>query len=470
MATLTFLGAAQQVTGSCYLIQTEQSHILLECGLRQGEDKGEDTYDLPEQVNPGKIDAVIISHTHLDHSGLVPLLVNRGYRGPIFVTTATQDLLPIMYKDAASLLESDIERKNRRLQRAGKKTIQAPFTIKDVELALSQAEGVNYGQQLQILPDVELRFQDAGHILGSSIVELWLKENSKTHKLVFSGDLGNSCAPLMDDPDIVTEADVLLLESTYGNRNHRPLDDTLDEFKQVIEDASGSGGNILIPSFAVGRTQDLIYWLGQMYHNDRLNHNRVYIDSPMAIRVSDVYEKHHHLFNEDNPRFREFIKKGWDNWLPDLTYTLNPEDSMALNRITDGAIIIAGSGMCTGGRILHHLKHNLWKEKNHVVIVGYQARGTLGRALVDGASRVKIFGEEIAVKAQVHTLGGFSAHAGQDQLINWASNFSSPRPRLYLVHGELDAMEALQQRFVLEHKWDAYIPNLGEVIHIQPGI
>ena len=238
---------------------------------------------------------------------------------------------------------------------------------------------------------------------------------------------------------------------------------TLDEFREVIETASNSGGKILIPAFAVGRTQDLIYWLGQLYHEGRLSSQKVFIDSPMAIKVSDVYERYHNLFNQDDPRFRKFMTQGWDNWLPILTYTESVEDSMALNRLTEGAIIIAGSGMCTGGRILHHLKHNLWHRKTHVVIVGYQAEGTLGRKLVNGASMVNIYGDDIAVKAQIHTLGSFSAHAGQDQLIDWARHFE-PAPRVCLVHGEPDAMRALQRRLASELQWDAAIPEMGEVM------
>lgn len=466
MATLTFLGAAQQVTGSCYLIETDKQRILLECGIRQGEDRRENESESPFEFDPHSIDAVVISHAHLDHSGMIPLLVKKGYQGPVYTSTVTQDLLPIMYRDAASLLRSDIERKNIRLQRAGKQTIKPPYTIEDVEKALGQIEGLEYGVRESIVPGIEVRFRDAGHILGSSIVELWVNDEKSSRKLVFSGDLGNSCAPLLMDPEIVEEADILLLESTYGDRNHRPLDDTLQELSDIINTATKNGGNILIPAFAVGRTQDLIYWLGKLYQENRLNRHKVYIDSPMAIKVSDVYEKHHHLFNEDDPDFRRFVKDGWDKWLPGLTYTDSPEDSMALNRISDGAIIIAGSGMCTGGRILHHFKHNLWREKTHVVIVGYQAIGTLGRAIVDGTSMVRIFGNEIAVRAQVHTLGGLSAHAGQDQLIDWASQFQSPKPRLYLVHGEPDAMLALQRRFVKEHRWDAYIPSMDDVIHL----
>jgi metallo-beta-lactamase family protein len=466
MASLTFHGAAQQVTGSCYLIETQHHRILLECGIRQGRDRREDENEKPFEFDPASIDAVLVSHAHLDHSGLVPLLVKRGFSGPVYTTSVTQGLLPIMYRDAASLLRSDFERKNRRLLRAGKKPVEPPYTIEDVEQALGQVTGIDYGNRQQIFPDIELRFLDAGHILGSAIVELWLNEGETVRKLVFSGDLGNSCAPLLNDPAVVSEADIVLLESTYGDRNHRPLEDTLEEFNGVIEAAASTGGNILIPAFAVGRTQDLIYWLGLLYHEGRLRGQKVFIDSPMAIKVSNVYERYHHLFNQDDPHFREFMKQGWDNWLPGLSYTQSPEESMSLNRVSAGAIIIAGSGMCTGGRILHHFKHNLWREKTHVVIVGYQAIGTLGRVLVDGATRVKIFGDEIAVKAQIHTLGGFSAHAGQDQLLSWAGHFQAPKPRLCLVHGEPDAMQSLQQRFIQEHQWEVHIPAMGEEISI----
>ncbi len=471
MAKLTFLGAAQQVTGSCYLIQTGSHTILLECGLRQGEDKGHNGYTLPELITsdhlaPGDIDVVVISHAHLDHSGLVPLLVKQGYSGKIICSSATADLLPIMYMDAASLQKSDIERKNRRLLRAGKQPLQPAYEYRDVENTLKLVEGINYNTSTRLFDDITVCFHDAGHILGSAIVELKLNIQGQEKTLVFSGDLGNCCAPLMNDPSTLDHADILMMESTYGNRNHRPLDKTLEEFKSIISDAANQGGNILIPAFAVGRTQDLIYWLGLLYHEGLLNNRRVYIDSPMAIKVSDVYDRHQNLFNDDDPRFREFMKQGWDKWLPPLTYTESAEESMQINRISDGAIIIAGSGMCTGGRILHHFKYNLWRSKNHVVIVGYQARGTLGRALVDGASSVKIFGEDIAVKARIHTLGGLSAHAGQDQLIEWAGHFDTTTTRLHLVHGEIDAMQALQQRFVDEHQWDAYIPTLNEVIRI----
>ena len=466
MASITFHGAAQKVTGSCYLIQTQRHRILLECGIRQGSDRREDENEKPFRFDPASIDAVLISHAHLDHSGMVPMLVKQGFDGPVYASTVTQRLLPIMYRDAASLLRSDYERKNRRLLRAGKKPVEPPYTLEDVERALDMVTGIDYDCKEQISPGTQIRFRDAGHILGSAIVELWLDDGGQGRKLVFSGDLGNSCAPLLNDPASIDEADMLLLESTYGNRNHRPLEDTLEEFRQVIGAAAAAGGNILIPAFAVGRTQDLIYWLGDLYHEGALGSQKVFIDSPMAIQVSNVYERHHHLFNQDDPHFRKIMKLGWNNWLPPLTYTESPEESMALNRIREGAIIIAGSGMCTGGRILHHLKHNLWHRKTHVVFVGYQAEGTLGRKLVDGAPMVKIFGDDIAVKAQIHTLGSFSAHAGQDQLLAWARNFQRPGPRVFLVHGEPGAMEALQHRLAAELQWDVSTPRMGEVVAI----
>ncbi len=468
MSALTFLGAAQRVTGSCYLLETPNASVLMECGIRQGNDrkkgKDQDNFMLPDSLVPSQLDAVIISHAHLDHSGLIPLLTKQGFTGPIYCTQATADLLPIMLMDAASLQRSEIERKNRKRIRAGKKPLTPAYDYDDVHRTLALIESFNYAVNTKISDEITIKFLDAGHILGSAIVEIYLKENDQQHKIVFSGDLGNCCAPLMNDPTTVDQADILLMESTYGDRNHKSLENTLDEFRDIIKEATSQGGNILIPAFAVGRTQDLIYWLGMLYHEGLLNNNKVYIDSPMAIKVSDVYKKNNRLFNDDNPAFKNFIKQGWDQWLPILSYTESTEESMALNRISEGAIIIAGSGMCTGGRILHHLKYNLWNSKTHVVIVGYQAIGTLGRAIVSGASHVKIFGDDINIKARIHTLGGLSAHAGQDQLLEWASHMKEQKPRLYLVHGELDSMQALQKRFVRDFSWNANIPNLDEII------
>ena len=461
MATITFYGAARQVTGSCYLIETEDYRLLLECGMRQGEDEEENEAGPGEQVlpfDPGSIDAVILSHAHLDHTGMTPLLVRRGYRGPIYMTATTCELLPIMHKDSAFLLMKDVEWINKRRQRAGKPPFEPLYTLEDVERELELCEGMHYEEKRTILPGIELRYRDAGHILGSAIVELWFDGR----KLVFSGDLGNSHSPLLEDPAVIGSADILLMESTYGDRNHRSHEETMREFREALDEAVHDGGNVLIPAFAVGRTQDILFHLGEMFQEGRLKQNQVFLDSPMGTSVSEVYEQNLHLFNEDNPRFRKKMTHTWEQWLPVLRFTRETEESMALNRIESGAIIIAGSGMCTGGRIRHHLKHNLWKRKTHVLIVGYQAFGTLGRKLVDGAKRVRILGQEIAVNARIHTLGGFSAHAGQDQLVTWAKHFQKPRPRLFLVHGEPKSMEALQSRLAHELHWEAVMPEEGE--------
>lgn len=466
MASLTFFGAAQQVTGSCYLLETIRGRILLECGMTQGESRKNNSSNNGFAFEPKNLQAVVLSHAHLDHSGRLPLLVRQGFRGPIYLTQATHDLLEIMLKDAAYLEQKDTERKNRHLLRAGKDPIEPDYTLEDVEQTLALRRPVAYQENVEILPTVHVCFHDAGHIIGSAIVELLIKESKHTRKLVFSGDLGNSCSPLMRDPQLIDSADVLLLESTYGDRDHRPVPETLEEFKAALDAAADAGGNVLIPAFAVGRTQDLIYRLGQFYQNDSLKQGQVFLDSPMAIDVSKIYVKHTHLLNQDDPEFRQVMTRAWNEWLPILRYTRSTEESMALNLISGGAIIIAGSGMCTGGRIMHHLKHNLWRQNTRLLIAGFQARGTLGRALVDGAARVNVFGEEIAVKAKIHTLGSFSAHAGQSQLIEWAKGFTNRRPRLYLVHGEREKMDVLQQRLLKVLDWQAQIPELGESIDI----
>ena len=466
MATLTFLGAIQQVTGSCYLIESSKCKVLLECGMYQGELRPD---NLPEKLfrfDPGKIDAVVLSHAHLDHSGLLPALAREGYRGPVFATTPTLDLLDIMLKDAAFLQEKDVEWENKRRQRSGKDPVLPLYDMNDVDQILGLVKTVDYGRRIQVAEGIEVCFRDAGHIIGSAIVELWIKDKGNPGKLVFSGDLGNKFSPLLRDPETVQSADVLLLESTYGDRDHRPLAETMDEFKQALTQAIDDGGNVYIPAFAVGRTQEIIYRLGQFYRRGELKQQKVFLDSPMATSVSKVYTRYTSLYNREDPEFNDAIRGGWHDWLPILSYTRTTEESMALNNIVSGAIIIAGSGMCTGGRIRHHLKHGLWRKKNHIVFVGFQARGTLGRALVDGAKRVKFMGEEFSVNAQIHTLGGFSAHAGQTQLLNWAGKFEKGQPRLYLVHGELEKMLVLQKQFHEKFNWYANIPEPGETISL----
>lgn len=470
MARLTFYGAVAGVTGSMCLLQTESSSVLLDCGLFQGRREEEAANLEPLPFDASQIDAVILSHAHLDHSGRLPLLVSQGYSGSIFMTRASCDLIEVLLKDAASLQERDAEWENKRRRRAGKKEIEPLYRLENVEETLRYCEGLPYYQRINVAEGVDIRFADAGHILGSAIVEVFVDEGGVEKKLVFSGDLGNSQAALLRDPDVVDSADVLLLESTYGDREHRSMDETLAEFEAVIEAASENGGNILIPSFAVGRTQEIIFRLGELYQKCKLRHQAVYLDSPMAIAVTEIYHRYQHIYNDEDRTAIESSstagqarRRSLHAFLSVLRYSTSTEESIALNNIERGAIIIAGSGMCNGGRIRHHLKHNLWRKQSHVIFVGFQAMGTPGRALVDGVEYFKTGGEEVIVRAAIHTMGGFSAHASQSQLVDWLNNFSAEKTRLFLVHGESDAKQALSQA-AQTHGWKASIPSLGETI------
>ncbi|WBE24657.1 MBL fold metallo-hydrolase RNA specificity domain-containing protein [Denitrificimonas caeni] len=476
MALLNFLGAIQQVTGSCYLIETyDKKNILLECGMQQGgdtnnndNDNDNDNDNAPRSAfsfNPEHIDAVVISHAHIDHSGMLPRLVSEGFRGPIYATDATCELMELMLLDSAHIQEKDAEWENRWRARRGKKAIKPLYVSKDAERVLKQRRAVDYETPTEIMPGVKVSFHDAGHIIGSAVVKLEFTEpNDSVRTLVFSGDLGSTCSPLMKSPTILKHADVLLLESTYGDRDHRCNEDTLDELAQILQKAHEDGGNVMIPAFSVGRTQDILFHLGRFYQEGRLPQHTVYLDSPMAIRANDIYYRHRDDFDQENRAM--LIKHDIHNvedWLPILKLTPSPQESMAINNVKSGAIIVAGSGMCNGGRIIHHFKHNLWRTDCHIIFTGFQARGTNGRAIVDGAKTVRVFKEDIMVGAQVHTLGGFSAHAGQSQLIEWASHFEN-RPELHLIHGELDKMEILQSEFKKRLDWDANIPELGDRI------
>lgn len=466
MTKLQFIGATRQVTGSCYLLTARNSRILLECGMYQGDARTEAHNREPFPFDPATIDAVVLSHAHLDHGGLLPKLVKTGFRGPIHATPATADLLGLLLKDAAHLERRDVEWENKLRQRAGKPPIEPLYTPDDVATVMSQVSPLDFGTPLRLSQDVELRFGEAGHILGAATVDLRIAANGRQTRLVFSGDLGNSASLLLRDPAPVDGADVVLLESTYGDRDHRPLEDTIEEFARILAQASKSSGNVLIPSFAVGRTQEILYLLGRFHHEGRLPQRAVFLDSPMAIDATEIHHRHMALFNERDAA--TLTNAGAGNlhaWLPMLRLSRTPEDSMAINQITGGAIIIAGSGMCNGGRIRHHLKYNLWRSEAHVVIVGFQAAGTTGRALVDGASHVRLFGSEIAVKARVHTLGGFSAHAGQTQLLQWLDGFRAPAPRrVYLVHGEPEKSRALAEKIAARSAIEAVIPEPGETI------
>jgi metallo-beta-lactamase family protein len=459
---IQFLGAAREVTGSCHLVRCGDRRLLVDCGLIQGAPADEARNRSPFPFEPAAIEAVVLTHAHLDHSGRLPLLVKAGFRGPIYTHRATRDLCQIMLKDAASLNEKDTEHENRRRLRQGKRPVEPLYTRNDAEKTIRQFQVLEYDVEQKILPGIVARLRDAGHILGSAIVELWLAENGQRRKLVFSGDLGHAGAPILHNPAVIREADLVVLESTYGDREHRSWDATWAELGEVFHDARRGAGNILIPAFAIGRSQELLYLLKRYAKEWGIDHWTVFLDSPMAIEATEVYAKHWRLFNAETTRRRQ--KAGAAFTMPNLYFSRTAAQSMAINRVRAGAIIIAGSGMCTGGRIRHHLKHNLWRETCHVIIAGFQAYGTLGRQLVDGAKTVRLWDERIRVAAQIHTVGGLSAHADQSRLISWYRNFATCPP-VALVHGESKPMEALAQKLSVARA-PVRMPKPGERIDL----
>ena len=460
---LTFYGAAGEVTGSCHLLQIAGSRILLDCGLIQGSPKDEARNSEPFPFDPKQINAVILSHSHIDHSGRIPLLVKSGFRGPVYTQYASRDLCRIMLKDAGYLNEKNAEWENKKRQRKGLATIEPLYTMQDAQLAMRNVKGLPYEEWNKIMPGVQVRFHDAGHILGSAIVELKLTESGEERRLVFSGDLGKWNAPILRDPTLLKEADIVLMESTYGDRLHRTSEETLREIKEVISVSHQSEGNILIPSFAVGRSQELIYLFATHYKDWALDQWQIFLDSPMAIEATEVYMRHKELYDIEAIKLWE--KNNRKSLLPNLSLTRTANQSMRLNMFRSGAIIIAGSGMCNGGRIRHHLKHNVWRDNCHVIIVGYQARGTLGRQLVDGAHRIRLWGETIRVAAQIHTVGGLSAHADQHDLIRWYSHFQH-KPAVFLVHGEPESIKGLSMQIAKQLNIQSHIPSLGERVDL----
>jgi metallo-beta-lactamase family protein len=440
---LQFFGATREVTGSCFLITIGSHRLLVECGLIQGSVEHERHNEDPFPFEVGSIDAVVLTHAHLDHSGRLPLLVKQGYDGPIYTHTATTDLCRIMLEDAAYLNEKEAQWENRKRERRDQKLVEPLYTRGDARNTYDLFRPLDYHQRRQLLPGVWLTLHDAGHILGAAIAELELVEGNTTRRVVFSGDLGHKGAPIMRNPDLLRQADLVVMESTYGDRLHRNWDATWQEMGEVFRQAREDGGNILIPSFAVGRTQMLLHEFRRHFDEWELGNWEIFLDSPMAIEATEVYARHVAMYNS---QAKQVIgDNGIPFQLPNLHMTRRSEESMALNNIRSGAIIIAGSGMCTGGRIKHHLKHNVWRRQTHIMIVGFQAQGTLGRALVDGAKQIRLWGEEIKVHAQIHTIGGLSAHADQAGLLDWYRQFES-QPPVALVHGEPEAMDALARR------------------------
>jgi metallo-beta-lactamase family protein len=461
---ITFFGAAGGVTGTAYYCESSGSRILIDCGMFQGGKDAETLNKNAPPVNYNLLDAIVLTHAHLDHCGRLPLAIRDGYRGPIFGTPATLDLSALVLRDSLKVQTSDLEKLNRMLVRNGKHKVEALFDEDDVEGAIRQMKPLPYHHPFSVAPGMEIVVDEAGHILGSGSLKLIIKEGRKKKSVIFSGDLGPQGMPIVRDSEPFKEADMVIMESTYGDRDHKPLQETIGEAIGIIREALHSKGKILVPSFAIGRTQDIIYYIEQAFRQGGLPRFPIYIDSPMAIEASRIYMSHPELFDDE---MKEFIRSGeMDLDKGYIRPTPTAEESKNLNDVIGPCMIIAGSGMCNAGRIKHHLRHNLWKAETSVLIVGYQAEGTLGRKLVDGAKSVNIFGERIAVKAQIHKLGGFSAHAGQTDLLKWFNVLAPARPRVVLTHGEEKSRIPLAE--IIRHRYglQPFLPNYGESIEL----
>ena len=457
---IQFCGASTGVTGSCHLITTEKHKILLDCGQFQG-GKAQDALNYEEfPFDPAEIDFVILSHAHIDHCGRIPLLVKRGFKGDIYCTDATADLLDVMLKDSGYIHEKEAEWKNRKNERAGRAMVEPLYTYNDAVDSLKFVRPVLYDQLVELNDQMKMVFNDAGHILGSAITELWITEDDNVSKLVFSGDLGVMDRPILRNPTIIKKADYVIMETTYGNRIHPKNSMDVKKLMDIIRKTAKRGGTTVIPSFAVGRTQELIYELNRVYDSDSEYHKdfenmMVYVDSPMATTATEVFKKNAQVFDDET---KEYIMKG-DNPLDfkNLKFTRTSEESMWLNTDNEPKVIISASGMCEAGRIRHHLKHNLWNSKSSIIFVGYQAEGTLGKLLVEGAKEVTLFGEKIQVNAEIYNLEGFSGHADRDGLLAWLKGFQKEPKHIFLVHGEQQAKEDFAETVRKELGYDPVV-------------
>lgn len=461
---LTFHGASREVTGSCYLVETESLRFIVDCGMFQGGKTADAANRAFPTFDPESLDFVLLSHAHIDHSGLLPRLVALGFRGPIHCTSATRDLLEVMLPDSAYIQEKEAEWANyakRKTRRAHKSELAPLYTVTQARETLKRLKGVGYDHEIKPHSRVRVRFQDAGHILGSAIVEVWVKEGGVERKLVFSGDLGMPARPIVNDPTPIASADVLLVESTYGNRLHKGMSETEDELAHAVTDTlERKKGNVIIPAFAVGRTQELLFLLMDLVREKRLPRNlSIFVDSPMARAATEITLKNRAVLDEESIELMEWFRTSPD--APYLRLTEDVEESMTLNKVRQGAIIISASGMCDAGRIKHHLKFNLPRSQCTVIIAGFQAQGTLGRRLVDGAKSVRLFRETIPVRADLYTLGGLSAHADRDALVKWLSHFKQAPGRVFVVHGEEETAQGFGQLLREGMGWNVEVPERG---------
>ena len=471
---VTFLGATKTVTGSNFLVEGAGKKILVDCGMYQGSAADEYENEAPFLFNVDEIDFMLLTHAHIDHSGRIPKLYNEGYRKDVIATKATCDLCSIMLPDSGHIQEMEAEWKNRKRERKGEDPVPPIYTAEDAAKSLEIFKPVQYNEIVDIDENIKARFNDAGHMLGSSIIEVWITENGETKKIVFTGDLGNNHIRLLSPPTMISDADYLVMESTYGNRLHMRNDDKAEIFLNVVYETLEKGGTVVIPSFAVGRTQEILFELNKIKekkHDEefykkykKLMSIPVYVDSPLAISATEVFKENMNLFNEET---QAIINEG-DNPLdfPGLKFTRTAEESKALNASEESSIIISASGMCEVGRIKHHLKHHLWEPNSTILFVGYQAPGTLGRKLVDGEKKVKIFGEEIAVNARIEYIEGYSGHADQEWLMNFVYSFTTPPKHIFLVHGEPEGQVVLKQKLEENTNIPITIPDYGETYQL----
>ena len=462
MLELEFFGAAGEVTGSCHILRVGRRQVLLDCGMIQGGRDADARNAKPFPFDAGEIDSVVLSHAHLDHAGRLPLLVKRGFSGRIHTQNASQQLCEILLKDAGYLQENEAERRNRHRKHHEERVVPL-YTLAEAEETLPSITGHRYHEWFDVCEGVRARFIDAGHILGSAVVEVEVVHETERRTLVFSGDLGQYGSPILRDPESPGLADLVLMESTYGDRAHRSRDDTLLELEELFRAAYAEKGNILIPAFAVGRSQEILYLFGKHFREWGLQRWRIFLDSPMAIAATRVYWENPQLYDEEATRLSRTMNPMPS--LPNLVLSKSADDSRRINEIEAGAIIIAGSGMCTGGRILHHLKRNIFRPRARILFTGFQAYGTLGRRIVDGQEEVRLFGDTYEVKAQVSTIGGLSAHGDADDMSRWYGAIPGTPP-VYLVHGDKDAAKAFGHKLTSDHGAEVSLPQPGTRINL----
>ena len=461
---ITFLGAARTVTGSCYLIELAGRKILVDCGMFQGSKLIKAFNEKDFLFRPSEIEAVVLTHAHVDHSGLLPKLVKHGFRGNIHCTKSTQELCSILLPDSAHIQESDAELANRKGMRAGRKFVEPLFTVDDAYSALKLFKLHDFGVEFSVIPGISVTFKVAGHILGSAFVEMTVKDGEETTKLIFTGDIGQPHQPIIEDPATMAGADFIITESTYGNRLHEAYDKE-GELARIVNDTVERGGNVIIPAFAVGRTQVLLYYFQKLFAEGKIPEVPIYVDSPMASKATQITLTNPDEYDEEARALYAMQGRRLVN-MRNLRFTATVQESMAINDVPGSKIIISASGMADAGRILHHLKHNLWREDSSIVFAGYQAEGTMGRNLIEGAKRVKIMGETISVKAKIFNMKGFSAHADKEQLLQWFSGMQTTPKAFFVTHGELDAAMELSDTLGRTLGTATYIPHFGDCAEI----